>query len=90
MLTSYSDWPLISCLPLQALTYVYDICPNKNCACVFRGTYRDERHCPLCKSPRYKSNGTKPAKIMYYMSMAGYVQYLCSNEEFVRCVRPHG
>ena len=71
---------------MQSPMYVYHICPKKTCNMVYRGLYRNDIQCPLCQTMRYKGEGKKrrPAKIFYYMSIKGYVQYLCSNEEFVR------
>lgn len=54
---------------------------------VYRGVYADHAFCPLCKTPRYigEDKATRrPAKLMYYISIVGYVKQICHNEEFVK------
>lgn len=65
--------------------YVYDICPNTSCSVVYRADIREAKACPICMGPRYDDAG-KALKRMQYMSIRGYVQYLCSNESFVRAM----
>lgn len=67
--------------------YVYNVCPKDRCNVVYRGVYADHAFCPLCKTPRYigEDKATRrPAKLMYYISIVGYVKQICHNEEFVK------
>lgn len=53
---------------------------------VYRGVYADDLYCPLCQTPRYigKEDKRRPAKLMYYISIIGFVKQIFQNEEFVK------
>lgn len=65
--------------------FLYDICPNKECACVFRGEFQYEDTCPRCNTSRYKLEDVeKPAKTMLYFSIAAWIQSLYESPDIAR------
>lgn len=71
---------------MQSPMYVYHVCPTERCQMVYRGVYADDLFCPLCQTPRYigGEDNRRPAKLMYYISIIGFVKQIFQNEEFVK------
>ena len=71
---------------MQSPMYVYHVCPKEHCHMVYRGVYADDLFCPLCQTPRYigGEDNRRPAKLMYYLSIVGFVKQIFQNEEFVK------
>jgi len=72
--------------------FEYHVCSGNHCGFVYRLAHKEARHCPNCKTPRYKE-GAKgsmhPRRRMYYVSVKGWLEKLFSQEEFAKFMQWH-
>ena len=64
-------------------TFVYHICPNQDCAAVFRAEHRADHQCPKCGADRYTRAGT-PRKKLYYLPVRDWFAFAWADPDIAR------